>query len=81
MRVFREYCLTFARYNAGQNTQLRAGFAAEPEAKLRQARRGFFGSVFKTANHLLWGDMLRMSRFDGGRAGPRDGSFGDGLWL
>ena len=32
-------------------------------------RGAFFKSIFETVNHLLWGDMLWMSRFDGG-VGP-----------
>lgn len=27
-------------------------------------RGGFFGSILATANHLLWGDTIWMSRFD-----------------
>lgn len=69
MRVFPEYCVTMARYNAWQNKQVRAAFESLPEAELRKNRKAFFGSLMKTANHLLWGDTLWMSRFDGG-AGP-----------
>lgn len=69
MHVFPEYCVTMARYNAWQNRQLRAAFDTLSEAELRKDRGAFFGSLMKTANHLLWGDTLWMSRFDGG-AGP-----------
>ncbi len=31
-------------------------------------RGAFFGSILGTANHLLWADLLWMSRFDGGHA-------------
>ena len=61
-----EYCRTMARYNAWQNAQL-AGFLADlPEAELTADRKGFFGSLLGTVNHLLWGDTIWMSRFDGG---------------
>lgn len=66
MMIFPDYCVTMARYNAWQNKQVRAAFEALPDADLRKDRKGFFGSILGTANHLLWGDMLWMSRFDGG---------------
>lgn len=72
MRVFPEYCVTMARYNAWQNKQLRAAFETVSEAELRKERKAFFGSLMKTANHLLWGDTIWMSRFDGG-PGPSVG--------
>lgn len=61
-----EYCRMMARYNAWQNRGLMDVFKALPEAELRKNRKAFFGSIFQTANHLLWGDQLWMSRFDGG---------------
>lgn len=63
------YCRTMARYNAWQNTGLRSNVEAMTKADLRQDHKAFFGSVLGTLNHLLWGDMLWMARFDGG-AGP-----------
>jgi uncharacterized damage-inducible protein DinB len=64
--ILPEYCVTMARYNAWQNKQLRAAFATLSDAELRKDRKAFFGSLMKTANHVLWGDTLWMSRFDGG---------------
>ena len=69
MLVFPEYCVAMACYNAWQNKQLRAVFETLSEVELRRNRKAFFGSLMKTANHLLWGDALWMSRFDGG-SGP-----------
>lgn len=69
MMLFPGYCVTMARYNAWQNKQLRAVFETLSEAELRKNRKAFFGSLMTTANHLLWGDTLWMSRLDGG-AGP-----------
>lgn len=66
MLIFPEYCVTMARYNAWQNKQLRAAFDTLSEVELRKDRGAFFGSLMDTANHLLWGDTLWMSRFDGG---------------
>ncbi|WP_372836839.1 DinB family protein [Puniceibacterium confluentis] len=62
------YCTTMARYNAWQNGQLRAAFAVLSAADWAQERGAFFGSIRATASHLLWGDTIWMSRFDGGDA-------------
>ncbi|TMV08767.1 damage-inducible protein DinB [Ruegeria sediminis] len=63
-----EYARQMARYNRWQNSQL-AGFLAElPVDELTRDRGAFFGSILGTANHLLWGDTMWMSRFDGGDA-------------
>ncbi|WP_425038979.1 DinB family protein [Primorskyibacter sp. S187A] len=61
---------TMARYNKWQNNGLRPILERMPHEELTQDRGAFFGSIFATANHLLWGDMLWMSRFDGGEAPP-----------
>jgi len=66
------YCQTMARYNAWQNRSVSACMKALDDTALRQDRGAFFGSIWKTANHLLWGDQLWMSRFDGGH-GPSTG--------
>lgn len=66
-----EYCRTMARYNAWQNQLLTRSLEALPEAELKKDRKAFFGSIFATVNHLLWGDMLWLSRFDGG-PGPAE---------
>ena len=57
-----------ARYNAWQNTGLRKMIPEMNHDDLYEDRGAFFGSIMRTLNHLLWGDMLWMSRFDGGRA-------------
>lgn len=61
-----EYCQMMARYNAWQNQSLVASIDALSMKDLKADRGAFFGSIWKTANHLLWGDQLWMSRFDGG---------------
>ncbi|EEX10897.1 DinB family protein [Ruegeria lacuscaerulensis ITI-1157] len=60
------YARQMARYNRWQNSQL-AGFLQElsPE-ELTRERGAFFGSILGTANHLLWGDWIWVSRFDKG---------------
>nr|WP_204115156.1 DinB family protein [Shimia biformata] len=67
-----EFCRTMARYNAWQNRQIQTACAGMTETELRTDRGAFFGSILATLNHLLWGDMIWMSRFDGGPA-PRGG--------
>ena len=57
-----------ARYNAWQNTGLRKMIPEMDHDDVYQDRGAFFGSIMRTLNHLLWGDMLWMSRFDGGQA-------------
>ncbi|MEM6729873.1 MAG: DinB family protein, partial [Pseudomonadota bacterium] len=59
------YCRTMARYNQWQNRGLRAAMRTLPWKELTAERGAFFGSIFGTANHLLWGDTMWMSRFDG----------------
>lgn len=63
-----QYCQMMARYNAWQNGQMRTECAALSDAELRADRGVFFGSIMATINHLLWGDTIWMSRFDGGAA-------------
>jgi uncharacterized damage-inducible protein DinB len=63
-----EYCRTMARYNAWQNNGLRDIVDAMDGYDLRKDRGAFFGSIWGTLNHLLWGDLIWMSRFDGGQS-------------
>lgn len=64
-----EYCRQMARYNRWQNELLGKSLESMTDADLTKDRGAFFGSIFATVNHLLWGDTLWISRFDGG-AGP-----------
>ena len=65
-----EYCRTMARYNAWQNKSMRASIESLPAEELNKNRRAFFGSIFATANHLLWGDRIWLSRFVDGQRPP-----------
>ena len=58
------YVRIMARYNSWQNAQLMPALEAMPLDALTLDRGAFFGSILGTANHLLWGDTLWMSRFD-----------------
>lgn len=62
------YIIEMAAYNVWQNNGLCRVVQAMDEADVRADRGAFFGSIFGTLNHLLWGDFLWMSRFDGGPA-------------
>lgn len=54
-----------ARYNRWQNASLFGAAAMLSDASRRLDRGAFFGSIHRTFNHLLWGDTIWMSRFDG----------------
>lgn len=58
------YVRHMARYNAWQNGQLIPVLEMMSPEELGQNRGAFFGSLLGTANHLLWGDTLWMSRFN-----------------
>ena len=62
-----DYCQMMARYNAWQNAGLRKHVDEMSKDALMQDRGAFFGSIINTLNHLLWADLLWMSRFDGGQ--------------
>lgn len=59
-----DYVRTMARYNAWQNNQLMGIIKVMPETDLMLDRGAFFGSIMGTINHILWGDMLWLNRFD-----------------
>jgi uncharacterized damage-inducible protein DinB len=60
------YCQTMAQYNAWQNNGLCEIVEKIDEDVLRFDRGAFFGSILGTLNHLLWGDLIWMARFDSG---------------
>lgn len=54
-----------ARYAHWQNESLIAAASTLDDAARREDRGAFFGSIFGTSNHLLWGDTIWLSRFAG----------------
>ena len=73
--IDRDYCVTMSRYNTWQNSQMADSLKALDEPALHLDRGAFFGSIMATLNHLMWGDHIWISRFDGGdapQAGPLD---------
>ncbi len=59
------FCTTMAEYNAWMNVRLYDICASIPEPELKRDRRAFFGSIFSTLNHIVYGDLAFMSRFTG----------------
>ena len=62
------YFQLLARYNSGANRRLYRACEGLSEEALRQPRGAFFGSILGTLNHLLVGDTIWMTRFEGGEA-------------
>ena len=62
--VTASYVRTMAAYNAEMNRRLYDASARIPDAKRREDRGAFWGSLHGTLSHLLWGDQAWMSRFD-----------------
>jgi uncharacterized damage-inducible protein DinB len=56
---------TMAAYNAEMNRRLYDAAARIPDKARRENRGAFWGSLHGTLCHLLWGDQMWMSRFDG----------------
>jgi uncharacterized damage-inducible protein DinB len=56
----------YARYNRLANELLYAACARLSDADYRRDLGAFFGSVHGTLNHLLLGDTIWMTRFEGG---------------
>jgi uncharacterized damage-inducible protein DinB len=56
---------TMAAYNAEMNRRIYAAAQRLSEAKRQRQRGAFWGSIHGTLCHLLWGDRMWMSRFDG----------------
>jgi len=59
------YVRTMAAYNAEMNRRLYAASARISEVQRRKHCGVFWGSLHGTLCHLLWGDRMWMSRFDG----------------
>lgn len=78
-----DHARLMARYNAWQNRSIYREADRLTEAQRQEDRGAFFRSVQETLGHLLWGDTMWMSRFDGWEK-PGFAAKGDGLdwdWL
>ena len=63
--VMPRFVRTMAAYNGEMNRRLYAAASRLSDAERRRDRGAFWGSIHGTFNHLLWGDQIWMSRFDG----------------
>ena len=63
--IDRAYIQRMAHYNRWQNQNLYGVADRLPEAERSRERGAFFGSIHKTLSHILWGDLVWMSRFTG----------------
>ena len=54
-----------AEYNQWMNIKLYGVCSRLPEDELRLDRKAFFGSIYMTLNHIMYGDLAFLSRFTG----------------
>ncbi|MBX3664392.1 MAG: damage-inducible protein DinB [Burkholderiales bacterium] len=59
------HCALMARYNRWMNDRLYALCAEITDAERKKDRGAFFRSIHGTLNHLLFGDVVWMGRFQG----------------
>jgi len=59
------YVRTMAAYNAEMNRRLYDAASRIPDEERRAPRGAFWSSIHGTLVHILWGDGMWMSRFDG----------------
>jgi uncharacterized damage-inducible protein DinB len=57
---------TLARYNRVANERIYEKCAQLSDVEYRETRSGSFGSIHRLLNHMLLGDRIWMSRFEGG---------------
>jgi uncharacterized damage-inducible protein DinB len=60
-----DYCRMMAHYNEWMNVRIYTVCSKLQDSDRRQDRGLFFGSLHATLNHLLFGDMVWLSRFRG----------------
>lgn len=65
-----DWCRMMAAYNAEMNRRLYAAADTLDDAARRADGGAFWGSLHGTLSHLLWGDTIWMSRFDGWEKPP-----------
>lgn len=65
--ILSDYVQRMARYNEWQNSQINAAFhelAQRDSTAWTVGRKGFWGSLIGTMNHVLWADHVWMARFE-----------------
>jgi len=59
------YCTTMAEYNQWMNERLYLVCESLTDSERKENMSAFFGSIHRTLNHILYGDLAFMSRFTG----------------
>ena len=59
------YCTAMAEYNRWMNERLYTACSTLSDGERKKDRSAFFGSIHRTLNHILFGDLAFMSRFTG----------------
>ena len=68
-----EWVQMMASYNRWQNECMLEAMESLSDADLRKDRGAFWGSILGTANHLLWGDQMWLSRLSPDATAPAVG--------
>jgi uncharacterized damage-inducible protein DinB len=63
--VTTDYVRMMAAYNSEMNRRIYAGAASLSDTERRADRGAFWKSIHGTLSHILWGDHMWMSHFDG----------------
>lgn len=70
MLITLQYCRLMSRYNAWMNDRLYASCAHLPESALYRDRNAYFGSIYRTLNHVVCADLAFLSRVTGEPGNP-----------
>jgi uncharacterized damage-inducible protein DinB len=68
MNAFIEHFQLMARYNRLANERLYDSCASVSDDERKRPRKAFFTSIHGTLNHIVTGDRIWMTRFEGGEA-------------
>ncbi len=68
MNAFIEHFQLMARYNRLANERLYESCASVSDDERKRPRKAFFTSIHGTLNHIVTGDRIWMTRFEGGEA-------------
>jgi uncharacterized damage-inducible protein DinB len=74
-----DYYTLMTEYGAWMNRKLFSVSAEIPDAKRKENLGAFFGSLHRTLNHILFGDLIWLARFTGG-APPGGDGYGEDLY-
>jgi uncharacterized damage-inducible protein DinB len=65
-----DYAMLMARYNCWMNEKLFALVGAMPAEELHRDRGAFFGSIFRTLDHIASADVIWLKRFSAALGAP-----------